>query len=66
MTPSLPSRGVLLALLALAVIILIPLTDSGGTIESFMYVGYGIAIPFMFLLVILGGVYFGARHLLSS
>ncbi|MFB6086400.1 MAG: hypothetical protein ABEJ84_06290 [Halodesulfurarchaeum sp.] len=66
MTVPLPSRDMSIVLLGFGVLVLVSLSRFGGALESIIYTGYGLAIPFVFLLMALGGIYFGARHLLSS
>lgn len=66
MTYSLPSRGVLFG--GLLVLGLFVLTQSvyGDAVKSVLYASYGLAIPIIFGLFILAGVYFSARHLLRA
>jgi hypothetical protein len=60
------NRSLLVVLFVVAALILLSLSRFGGAFESILYTGYSLAIPFMFLLMIVGGVYFGAKHLLTS
>jgi hypothetical protein len=66
MTPSLFSRGTAVGLLALGAVLIISLTELGALVQKWLLVGYGLAIPVIFALVILSGVYFSVRHLLTA
>lgn len=66
MTRFLLSRGALIGLLLLVGLVLISLSRFADAFESLLYTSYSIAIPFLFGLMILGGIYFGAKHLLTS
>ena len=66
MTSSLFTRGRLVALIALGAVLFISLTDLGGVLQKWLYVGYGLVVPVVFLIMILAGVYFSVRHLLTA
>ncbi|MDZ7850009.1 MAG: hypothetical protein U5K70_04070 [Halodesulfurarchaeum sp.] len=66
MTPWLPSRGVSIVLLGLLALVLVSMSGFGPAFENVIYTGYGLAIPFMFGLFVLAGIYFGTKHLLFS
>jgi ABC-type nickel/cobalt efflux system permease component RcnA len=38
----------------------------GDAFESVLYVSYGSAIPVLFVVIIIAGVYFSIRHLMSA
>ncbi|MFP4530714.1 MAG: hypothetical protein ACLFNC_05415 [Halodesulfurarchaeum sp.] len=66
MTLSPLSRGATIVLLAFVGLTLISLSQFGDAFESVLYASYSFAMPFIFAAMILGGVYFGAKHLLTS
>lgn len=63
---SLPSRGVLFGALIIVGLIALSQSQYGAAFESALYVGYGLAVPVMFLIFIIGGIYFSIRHLLRA
>ena len=62
----LPSRSVLIVLLGFLTLVVVSMSGFGPALENIIYTGYGLAIPFMFGLFVLAGIYFGTKHLLSS
>ncbi|APE94574.1 hypothetical protein RH831_02530 [Halodesulfurarchaeum sp. HSR-GB] len=67
MSPTLPSRKMTIVLLGiLAVGFVVTTTRLGTMAENLLYVGYMATMPVLFGAVVLGGVYFGVRHLLAS
>jgi ABC-type transport system involved in cytochrome c biogenesis permease subunit len=66
MTWSLPSRGVLFGGLIIVGLFVLSQSQYGDAFESVLYVSYGSAIPVLFVVVIIPGVYFSIRHLMSA
>lgn len=66
MTYSLPSRGVLFGGLLILGLIVLSQSVYADAFKSVLYASYGLAIPVIFGLFILAGVYFSARHLLGA
>ncbi|MBS3760285.1 hypothetical protein [Halodesulfurarchaeum sp.] len=66
MTWSLPSRGVLFGALIIVGLIVLSQSQYGDAFESLLYVSYGIAIPVLFVVIIIAGIYFSIRHFVSG
>ncbi len=66
MNDSIPTRGILLVVFVLLGLVVISLSEFATQFETILYTGYGLAVPFMFLLMVIGGIYFGIRHLLTA
>ncbi|AOW79309.1 hypothetical protein HTSR_0099 [Halodesulfurarchaeum formicicum] len=67
MSLTLPSRKTTIVLLGILVVGFVITTTRLGTMaESLLYVGYMATMPILFGAVVLGGVYFGVKHLLAA
>ena len=66
MTDSLPSRGVLFGGVLIVGLIVLSQSAYGDAFKSVLYASYGLAIPLIFGIFILAGVYFSVRHLLRA
>jgi hypothetical protein len=60
------TRRIAVAAALLAVVLAISLTAAGASFQRLLYKGYGLTIPVLFGAFVLGGVYFGVRHLLTA
>ena len=59
-------RWLAVGLLAIAALLGLSMTGNLATLQKLLYVGYGLVVPVMFGLVLLGGAYYGIRHLVTS
>ena len=59
-------RWLAVGLLALAALLTLSVTGHVATLQKLLYVGYGFLVPASFVLMIVGGAYYGLRHLVAS